>query len=153
MEQDTNFGLIDAENTRDVAQNLSAFLAGNVKRPERCNFKPDRYERPFEIRIIDGAEYQRLRSACIKTVPAPNGKRGAYTQEFDTGLFQLKLCAACTAFPPLDNAQLQDSYGVYGEEALIGRMLLAGELDDYFSAIMKANGFKDESELVEEAKN
>jgi hypothetical protein len=136
------------------ATSLSAFLAQNVKKPEKRSHKPsDRFTQPFEIGIISGTEYQKLRSRCMKMVPAPDHKRGSFTQDFDPAQFQLALCARCTLVPDLNSAALQDSYDVRDAETLIGTMLMPGELEDYFNAILKANGFKDTVELVEEAKN
>ena len=56
-------------------------------------------------------------------------------------------------FPDLNDAALQDSWGVTKPEDLVGAMLIGGEFDDYITAVFETNGFKDEPELVDEAKN
>ena len=53
----------------------------------------------------------------------------------------------------MQDKELQDSYGVMSAEELISTMLTPGEFEDYATAVMKANGFDDEENLVEEAKN
>ena len=63
------------------------------------------------------------------------------------------MAAACTVFPDLTNAELQDSWGVTKPEDLVGTMLIGGEFDDYITEVFEVNGFKDEPELVDEAKN
>lgn len=64
-----------------------------------------------------------------------------------------KVCARCTVFPDLNNAELQDSWGVMKPEELLGAMLIGGEFDDYVTEVFRANGFQTENELVDEAKN
>ena len=56
-------------------------------------------------------------------------------------------------FPDLNNAELQDSWGVAKPEQLVGAMLIGGEFDDYVTEVFRVNGFKTENELVDEAKN
>lgn len=106
----------------------------------------------WEIQCISADEYARIRSACLRQVPVP-GKKNQFTQQLDTYAFQAKVCARCTVFPDLNNAELQDSWGVTKPEELLGAMLIGGEFDDYVTEVFQANGFKAESELVEEAKN
>ena len=61
--------------------------------------------------------------------------------------------AKCTVFPDLNNAELQDSWGVTKPEELLGAMLIGGEFDDYVTEVFRINGFKAEQDLVDEAKN
>lgn len=139
--------------------NLSAFLRPNVTQIENHKYiasprfmgengKP----LEWEIRCIDADEYARIRGACIRQVPV-TGKKGQYTQQLDTYTFQAKVCARCTVFPPLDNAELQNSWGVAKPEELLGKMLIGGEFDDYVTEVFQVNGFKTEDDLVADAKN
>lgn len=138
---------------------LSAFLAQNAQKIENqkvvasSRFR-DENGNPiaWEITCISAAENQKLRKACIRQIPA-SGKRGQYVQETDMAAYQAKLAARCTVFPDLNDADLQESYGVMGAEALISAMLSPGEFDNYFLAITELCGFKSEDELVAEAKN
>ena len=61
---------------------------------------------------------------------------------------------ACTVFPNLNDAGLQDSYKVMGAEALLKAMLTPGEYADYLNKVQEICGFditlQDE---VDEAKN
>ena len=82
-------------------------------------------------------------------MPIP-GKKNQYTQQLDTYAFQAKVCARCTVFPDLNNAELQNDWGVAKPEELLGKMLIGGEFDDYMTQV---NGFKTEDELVDDAKN
>lgn len=139
--------------------NLSAFMRSNVEQVENTKFAPSpRFKgeggKPmeWEIRCIPADEYARIRSACIKQVQVP-GKKNQFTQQLDTYAFQAKVCAACTVFPPLGDAALQDDWGVKTPEALLGKMLIGGEFDDYVTEVFRINGFKTDGELVDEAKN
>lgn len=38
-------------------------------------------------------------------------------------------------------------------EDLVGAMLIGGEFDDYVTEVFRINGFKNDADLVDEAKN
>lgn len=142
-----------------MAKSLTAFLAQNAKKIENRKIAAsprftDENGKPmeWEIACITAAENQKLRKDSIRNIPVA-GKRGQYTQDFDTAAYQAKLAVKCTVFPDLNNAELQESYGVMGAEALIAAMLSPGEFDSYILAITELNGFNSEGELVDEAKN
>lgn len=143
-----------------MAKSLSAFLAQNAKQIENKNiiaskrFTDENGEpMKWEITCITAGENQQLRKSCTKNIPVPGGKRGQFTQSFDTAAYQAKLAAKCTVFPDLNDAELQESYGVMGAEQLVAAMLNSGEYDEYISAILDHNGFADLSEEIDEAKN
>ena len=138
---------------------LTAFLRNNVQQVENVLFTPsDRFRdedgKPvqWEISCISADEYARIRSDCIKQVAIP-GKKNQFTQQLDTYAFQARVCARCTAFPPLNDASLQNDWGVKKPEELLGKMLIGGEFDDYVTEVFRVNGFRTEAELVDEAKN
>lgn len=142
-----------------MSKSLSAFMRPNVAEIKNASFAPsprfvgeDGKPVEWEIRCISADEYARIRSSCIRQVPVI-GKKGQYTQQLDAYTFQAKVAAACTVFPDLNDAALQDSWGVTKPEDLVGAMLIGGEFDDYITEVFKVNGFKDEPELVDEAKN
>ena len=57
-------------------------------------------------------------------------------------------------YPNLNDADLQDSYGVMSAEELVKRMLLPGEFDDLANAVAQALGFETSvADDVETAKN
>ena len=91
--------------------------------------------------------------AAVSMVPIP-GKKNQYSQNIDANAYTIKLAVRCTSFPNLNDAELQDSYGVKSAEQLLGAMLDPGELDEYTRKVLEVNGFeKTESDLVDEAKN
>jgi hypothetical protein len=54
----------------------------------------------------------------------------------------------------LNDTELQDSYGVKGADALLKKMLKAGEYTEYKAKVMEVNGYDmSMEELVDEAKN
>jgi hypothetical protein len=140
-------------------KSLSAFMRPNVQQIENAKYAAsprfqgeDGKPLEWEICCISADEYARIRSGCIRQVPVP-GKKNQFTQKLDTYEFQSKVCARCTVFPDLNNAELQDSWGVAKPEQLVGAMLIGGEFDDYVTEVFRVNGFKTENELVDEAKN
>ena len=64
-----------------------------------------------------------------------------------------KLAAACTVYPNLNDAELQDSYGTKCAEELISAMLTPGEYTNYTEKLFDICGFGDKLDLVEQAKN
>ncbi len=142
-----------------MAKSLSAFMAQNAKKVEnrkvvasRRFVGEDGKPMEWEITCITAGENQKLRKSCMRSVPV-QGKRGQYTQEFDSASYQAKLAVRCTVFPDLNDAELQESYGVMGAEQLISAMLTGGEFDEYISTLLDHNGFTDMDDMVDEAKN
>ena len=65
------------------------------------------------------------------------------------------VAAACTIYPDLKNAELQESYGVLGADNLIQELLdNDGEYQQYCKKVLEISGYEvNDGELVEEAKN
>lgn len=142
-----------------MAKSLSAFLAQNAKKIDNQLIVAsprfvgeDGKPMEWEICCITANENSQIRKSCMRSVPVP-GRRGQYTQDFDTAAYQAKISARCTVFPNLNDADLQASYGVMGAENLITTMLTAGEFEDYSAKILELNGFSGSDELIDEAKN
>ena len=77
-----------------------------------------------------------------------------FPQEIDTNKYIGLLACTCTVFPNLNDAQLQNSYGVMCADELLKAMLLPGEYADYLMKVQEICGFdKSTQELVDEAKN
>ena len=138
---------------------FAVFMAGNAAKNENVKFvastrfavkgKPVEWE----IKAIDSDLDEALRKECTKRVPVP-GKRGQYNQETDTDKYLAKMAVACTVYPNLNDAELQDSYGVKSAEALLKKMLRPGEYTEYKAKVMEINGYDmSMEELVDDAKN
>ena len=96
---------------------------------------------------------EKLRKSCTKKVQVP-GKKNMFTPETDYDKYLGLLATQCVKFPDLNNAELQNSYGVMGADALLKTMLKPGEYQDLLKKIQEINGFDTGmDELVEEAKN
>lgn len=139
---------------------LSAFMANNAMVEENVKVVvskrfvgEDGKPVEWEIKAIANEEDEAIRKGCTKRAAIP-GKRGMYAPEIDYDLYLGRLAAACTVFPNLYDAALQDSYKVMGADVLLKRMLLPGEYAEYLAKINEINGFETSlDELVEEAKN
>lgn len=138
---------------------FAIFMAGNAAQEETVKYVASKRfavkGKPveWEIKAIDSDLDEALRKECTKRVPVP-GKRGQYNQETDTDKYLGKLCAACTVYPNLNDAALQDSYGVKTADALLKKLLKAGEYTEYKAKVMEVNGYDmSMEELVDEAKN
>ncbi len=106
----------------------------------------------WKIKPIGSDLDELIRKECTKKILT--GKRGQYTQEIDTDKYIAKMCVASTAYPDLNNAELQDSYGVKSGDALLKKLLLPGEYTEYKTKVMEVNGYDlSMEELIDEAKN
>ncbi len=138
--------------------NLSCFMAQNVAKVEQKKVVvSDRFkdgDKPVEwiIQPINSAQDKSIRQKCTKKVQVP-GKKNQYTQEFDANEYVDVLTAACVVYPDLNNAELQDSYGVKTPHELLEVMLLPGELNVLATAVQEVNGMTSLAEDVEEVKN
>ncbi len=138
---------------------FSIFMAGNAEKTETVKyvaskrFAIDGVPVEWEIKAIDSDLDEAIRKECTKRVPIA-GKRGQFSQETDTDKYIGKMCVACTVYPDLNNAELQESYGVMGADALLKKMLRPGEYTDYKAKVMEVNGYDmSMEELVDDAKN
>lgn len=105
----------------------------------------------WKLRAMTEDENEAIRKAATKRV---KGKNGVYTQETDQTEYVAKLAVSSVVFPNLRDSQLQQSYDVLGAEALLRKMLLAGEYTNLLLKVQEINGFdKDLNELVDEVKN
>lgn len=138
---------------------FSVFMAGNATKDETVKYVASKRfvskGKPveWEIKAIDSDEDEAIRKECTKRVPI-NGKRGQYNQELDTDKYTGKMCALCTVYPNLNDAELQDSYGVKTPDALLKKLLKPGEYTEYKAKVMEVNGYDmSMEELVDDAKN
>ena len=139
--------------------NFTAFMAGNANNVENVKYVASKRfvenKKPieWELKAIGSDLDEAIRKECTKKVPI-NGKRGQYTQETDTDKYIAKMCVNCIVYPNLNDAELQDSYGVMGAEELLKKMLLPGEYTELKAKVMEVNGYDmSMEELVDEAKN
>lgn len=138
---------------------FSVFMAGannandTVKYVASKRFKEKGKPVEWELKAISSSMDEAIRKDCTKKIPIV-GKRGQYNQETDTDKYIGKLCVACTVYPNLNDAELQDAYGVKSGDELLKKMLLPGEYTEYKAKVMEVNGYDmSMEELVDEAKN
>lgn len=138
---------------------FSMFMMGNAATEETVEyvaskrFKVKGKAVPWKIKAIDSETDEAIRKECTKKVPIA-GKRGQYNMETDTDKYIGKMCVACTVYPNLNDAELQDSYGVKDADLLLKKMLKPGEYAEYKAKVMEVNGYDmSMEELVDEAKN
>ena len=139
--------------------NLSCFLAQNVIKVETVKYVASKRfidgGKPveWELGCITSEEDEKLRKSCTKKVQVP-GKKNMFTPETDYDKYLGLLAVKCIKYPELNSAELQNSYGVMGEDALLKTMLKPGEYQDLLKKVQEINGFDTGmDELVEEAKN
>jgi hypothetical protein len=139
---------------------LSMFFAENVQKDENVKYVAskrflDKDKKPveWELCCISSKEDEEIRKGCTKKAQIP-GRKGQFVNETDSNLYLGRLTARCVVFPNLNDATLQNSYGVMGADNLLKVMLKSGEFSDLMIKVQEINGFNtDMEELVDEAKN
>ena len=106
----------------------------------------------WTIAPITNSEDVKLRKDCTKKVPVA-GKKGLYMPELDTAMYFNRLITACVKEPNLNLKELQDGYNAMSAEELIGKMLMPGEYSELQTKVLEINGFKNDIELMDDAKN
>ena len=107
----------------------------------------------WEIRPLTTKENEAIRESCTIEVPV-KGKPNLYRPKVDMNKYQTKMICAAIVNPDLNNAELQNSYGVMSAEELIKEMVDdPAEYTDLQVFVQKISGFKTLQEDVDEAKN
>ena len=136
---------------------LSAFFAQNVESTITEEFVVSNRIKgeggnpiPWQLRAISEDENEAIRKSCTRQTRV----KGQMVQETNGQAYMAKLVAACVVFPDLKDVELQNSYGVRGEEDLLRRMLLAGEYATLAEKVQELNGYdRDINDLKDEVKN
>ena len=139
---------------------FNAFMAQNVKLvdSEKEIIVSDRFTNEdgsvakFKIRTILSGEDAKMRQKCMMRVPVP-GRPGLFQDKFDSLAYIRELVVKSLVEPDLANAELQESYGVMGEEALLDKMLTAAEYNVLSEEVQNLNSITPIQESIEEAKN
>lgn len=107
----------------------------------------------WEIKPLTTKDNEAIREACTIDVPV-KGKPNMYRPKTDMNKYQTKLICAAVVSPDLNNAELQNSYGVMSAEELIKEMVDdPAEYTDLMLFVQNISGFKTLQDEVEEAKN
>ncbi len=104
---------------------FSRFMRGNKEILANEKYAPtaslcDEHGKPlvWEFKHLTTFEVNNIRNDCTVQVPI-KGKNDAYTTTVDQIKFINRLIVESTVFPDLNNASLQDSYGVTTPESLL----------------------------------
>lgn len=108
----------------------------------------------WELRPISTRESEKIRVDCSIEVQI-TGKPGQYRQKLDSGKYISRMLAAAVVYPDLQNAELQDSYGVTNPEDLLYEMIDSpGEYNEMATFVQQYSGLDETmEEKVQEAKN
>lgn len=141
--------------------NLNLFLKKNKIQKENTTYPAtksllDENGKPllWTIKPLTTKENEDIRESCTYEVPV-KGKPNMFRPKVNTNQYLAKMMVASVVEPNLNNAELQDSYGVKKPEDLLKEMIDdPGEYNDFAAFIQQFNGFTATlDEEVEEAKN
>ena len=132
---------------------FSMFLKENAKPVEEVEYVAskrfvDADGNPVKwiLKPVSSRDDNAIKDECIKFKGKERG--------FDAAKYQVKLCAAAVVFPNLKSAELQDSYGVRGEDALLLELLpISGEFNALLNKVNEISSPESLEEMIDEAKN
>lgn len=106
----------------------------------------------WELRVLGYDEIKAITKRNTKNVP--NKVTGAAEKRTNTEEAAMEMTLKSIVFPDLNDADLQDSWGVVGAEALLKAMLTPGEIVDLENAVQSAAGYSTEmDEKITTVKN
>ncbi len=130
----------------------NAIKADNVKYVASQRFTEKDKPIEWELRVVSNDDIEKMRKSCTRSKFNPKTKE--YNTSFDSAQFNNAMVCASVVFPDLNDAALQDSYGVIGAEELIRKMLTPGEYTDLIAAVSETCGFQsDMADKIKTAKN
>ena len=136
--------------------NFSKFMKSNKIKKENVFFAPtksltDENGEPllWEFKHLTSRTVDLIRDECFTI--SPTDKKA----KFNSSKFNRMMIAESTVNPDLDDAELQDSYGVKNPEDLLMEMVDdPGEYNALLEFIQQLNGFSESlQDKVDEAKN
>lgn len=140
---------------------LSMFLKKNKVKKQNVKYAAtkslcDEKGQPllWEVRAINTTESEQIREECTVDVQVP-GKPNLFRPKVLSVKYIAKMLAASVVFPDLQNAELQDSYGVTTPEELIKEMIDDPvEYNNFAEFVQQYSGLEETmQDKIEEAKN
>lgn len=110
----------------------------------------------WEFKVLDSEYCEQIKKDYEKEVPIVDKKKGitTYRTKFDGNGYLIRLAIESCVMPNLRDVELQNSYGVQGEEELLYAMVpKPGEFSQLLVDIQQKLGFTDLYEDIAEAKN
>lgn len=133
-----------------MANNINQFFKENRKERKHEKFK---VTKSFTDEKGEALEWE-LRPISNKKMASIRRDLTGKDGKVDGQRFALALAAAAVVDPNLNDASLQDSYGVKKPEDLLQELCYPAELDILEAKVLDMNGYGDDlGSLIEEAKN
>lgn len=130
---------------------FKSFLKGNVAEVENESLKLGRFEEKIILRPLESGEADVISERCFKNKP---GKKGKQERSFDAIKYNREICVASMVHPDLNDAELQESYGVRGADNLYSKLFLLGEANQILEKVTEISGIDvSMDDEIEEAKN
>ena len=137
---------------------LSSFFRENAVKTEEVKYVVstrfvDKNKKPVEwiLKPVSSQIDEDLRKQSTITKKNISGQSQV---ELDVNKYIGLLAVACTVYPNLNDAELQNSYSVMGADSLLKKMLLPGEYANYLLKVQEICGFDQKIDnMIKQAKN
>lgn len=135
--------------------NMHAFLHPVATEVQAEIYLSDRFKDedgnvvPFVVKSIN----QDMNNFLIKQCTPPGRDKNGQEHPVDKKRYQSMMMVECCIQPDFKNAELCSAYGTTNPVDVPSKMLFAGEFGRLSMFIMETCGFKDNQEVLEEAKN
>lgn len=150
---------VKATATNDKENNMRAFYRESVEEnksvfyPASKRFK-DKNGDPimWELRVLGYDEMKKITKRHTNNIP--NKLTGRTEKRTDEEAMAIEMALASVIYPDLNDSDLQDDWGVIGNEALLKAMLNPGEIVDLVHAVQSAAGYEtDMADKIKKVKN
>lgn len=130
---------------------FKSFLKNNVKQVENVSLKLERFEDAIILRPLSSGEADKITDNCFRMRP---GKKGKMERSFDGVKYNREISVASVVHPDLNDAELQESYGVRGADNLFSELFLLGEANQILEKVTEISGLEESiDDEIDKAKN
>lgn len=126
---------------------LDAFLKAETNLENDVYIK--RLDTHIRIKAIGDEKFEALKEQATHFTGKGKSRESVFNEDEFTNLLIIESCVNID----FSDAKLKEKHGVKTTEACLRKALLTGEILRLQSAIFALNGFDDDEEMLEEAKN
>ncbi|WP_180968053.1 phage tail assembly chaperone [Cytobacillus massiliigabonensis] len=126
---------------------LDAFLKADTNLENDVYIK--RLDTHIRIKAIGDEKFDELKEQATHFTGTGKNRESVFKEDEFTNLLLIESCVNID----FGDSKLMEKHGVKSAEACLRKALLTGEILRLQSAILSLNGFDDDSELFDEAKN
>ena len=148
----------EVKEVTEQVQDLSIFLPGSVEEAEEIKVPISKRFKdkegkivPFILKAISTERVDEIEKECTTH---KNVRGTGRVRNFDNQRFMQRIAIESTVYPPFKSQELRKAYGTQDPVEVARKVLhIAGDFTKWLEETQRVNGFGDEEDLEELAKN